>query len=263
MLMEKRGQVTVFVIIGIVILTVVILVFALRSKVYVGPANVESLNKEFLDFETEVGNCLDEIGEDLVKQIGLQGGYLNSIDGTYRLYEDRKVNYLCYNLEGPICMNRMLTKQQMQDDLEKGLKNKAKEECLDFSKFKKVGLDYNFGSFDVDVEIGNDNVIMFVKLPIDISKGDVKVSKDEFKTDIDLPLGRLYDASQDILEAETSTGFFDSSLYSVHKTGITNKPYVVKKLQPYPDKLYILKIKDVPSVNNEFLFQFWVQDEEL
>jgi hypothetical protein len=151
----------------------------------------------------------------------------------------------------------------MQDDLEKGLKNKAKEECLDFSKFKKVGLDYNFGSFDVDVEIGNDNVIMFVKLPIDISKGDVKVSKDEFKTDIDLPLGRLYDASQDILEAETSTGFFDSSLYSVHKTGITDKPYVVQKLQPYPDKLYILKIKDVPSVNNEFVFQFWVQDEEL
>jgi len=262
--MKKRGQVTVFVIIGIVILAAVVLFLAVRNKVYIGPANVENLQKEFIDFEVEIQNCLDDYGVELITQIGLHGGYLSPSKDTFRLYNDNKVSYLCYNQDKkPTCMNRMLTKTYMEKELVDKFKERMTQGCLDLKGFQKLGLDYKFGKLDVEVDIGDDSVVVFVNMPIEISKGDVKATADKFKTNVNLPLGRLYDASRDILNAETSTGYFDTSLYSVQKTGVTSKPYVLKKLQPYPDKLYILKIKDVPRVDDEFVFQFFVQGEKL
>ena len=61
--------------------------------------------------------------------------------------------------------------------------------------------------------------------------------------------------------AEAVYGNFDTLTYSVFKTRVTGEPYVLQKLQPYPDKLYILKIKDTPYENDEFIFQFFIEDE--
>ena len=69
-------------------------------------------------------------------------------------------------------------------------------------------------------------------------------------------------SSRDIINSEALTGLFDTLPYSLAKTQLTGKQYVLQKMQPYPDKLYILKIKDVPSEDDPYFFQFFIEGEQ-
>lgn len=261
--MKKRGQVSLFAIVGVIILALVILFLFIRNQVYLGGANLENLEKEFPQIQEHVQGCLKEAGDKYIPLIGKQGGYLSANPGTFRQYGGVNINYLCYNIEGkPECRNRGLRLSDIKTSLEKAMAVDVNK-CTNVEQFKKIGLDVSKGEVSLNVDIGEDKVLIEAKLPIKISKGDVEAKRDTFSTELDYPLGRLYNSVKDIVDSEALYGNIDTLTYSVLKTRVTNKPYIVQKLQPYPDKLFILKIKDNPSKNNEFIFQFFVQDEPL
>lgn len=208
-------------------------------------------------------NCLQEVGEKYIPFLGKQGGYLNTNPGTFRQYKGDNINYLCYNIQGKAeCSNRGLRLSDIENSLEKGMIQDINR-CLDIDQFDKFGLDVSRSEASLDVDVGEDKVILKANLPVKISKGDVEARRDQFVTELNYPLGRLYNSVKDIVDSEALNGNLDTLTYSVLKTRTTGKPYIVQKLQPYPDKLYILKIKDVPSEKNEFVFQFFIQDEPL
>ena len=112
------------------------------------------------------------------------------------------------------------------------------------NQFDKIGLNVERGNLKLDADIGEDNVIINANLPVKISKGDVETKREKFEAELNYPLGRLYNSAKDIVDSEAVYGNLDTLTYSVLKTRISGKPYIVQKLQPYPDKLFILKIKD-------------------
>ncbi len=72
----KKGQVTIFIILGIIILVAVILFFFIKSRFYFGPATQERLQQEFPAIKEHIENCLKQESEPLIRKIGLQGGFL-------------------------------------------------------------------------------------------------------------------------------------------------------------------------------------------
>ena len=261
--MKKRGQVTVFAIVGVIIAAVIVLFLVIRNQVYIGGTNIENLEKEFPPIQSHIDDCLEESGEKHINLIGKQGGYLTTNPGTFRQYNGIGINYLCYNLEGkPECSNRGLRLVDIENSLQKAIIQDL-EKCININQFDKINLDVSSSKLNLDVDIAEDKVILKANLPVKISKGDVEAKRDKFEVELNYPLGRLYNSAKDIVDSEALHGNIDTLTYSVLKTRITGKPYIVQKLQPYPDKLYILKIKDIPNDKNEFIFQFFIQDEPL
>jgi len=259
--MNKRGQVTIFVIIGIVLIILILLFIFLREKVYIGPSTSQSLESQFPQIREHIEECLVEVAYPRLKQMGLQGGYINTPSDTFELHNSNKVSFLCYNIEDqPYCRSRVLRISDMEQELSEFILQDLQTQCLNINAFDKAGLDLIQGQLEITTTINDDTVLLEANFPITIRRGDLVVEESEFSALIQVPLGRLYQASRDIVNAESTNGLFDTVYYSVLKTQLTSKPYIIQKLQPYPDKLYILKIKDTPS-EDEYFFQFFVEGE--
>ncbi len=254
--MEKRGQVTIFVILGIVIVILAFLLLYSRTNIFLLNPSVGDLNSELDDINEHVLKCIGKVSDQPIRQIGLQGGYLSTPPDTFRLYNDTTISYLCYTMTGtPRCINRMLTRSDMERQLNAAI-DFSLQTCIDVQSFKK------FGSFEiitpkkwtVETSIGSEMVIVKVTYPIRLrsTKSSAEVSAQEFTQTFEYPLGYLYDASQNILDYETEFGEFDQMIYMLAKRGEVR----IEKKKPYPDKLYILSKYD-----SDYVFQFFVQGE--
>ena len=254
--MMKKSQATLFIILGIVIIVLVAL-FMYARKTILMPLTPENLQSEMDRLEEKILDCVGEVGDKYIVKIGLQGGYLSTPKGTYRLWNDTTVSYLCWNQLGkPTCTNRLLTIEDMEKRLNEAIKNGLRE-CLNVHKFLPRWKRYNVEigkKYDVETDIKREKVFVTLKYPIKLKGKEAEVSKEEFIKVFDYPLGRLYDVSQDILSFETQFGEFDQLMYMLQKRG----EVMIYKLRPYPDKIYIIKEKDKP-----YLFQFAIQGEEL
>jgi hypothetical protein len=72
---SKKGQVTVFIILGILLLLALILVLTLKSEIFAFKTN-EIIPTEKGKVENFLVTCMDKIGDDALLKIGVQGGYI-------------------------------------------------------------------------------------------------------------------------------------------------------------------------------------------
>ena len=82
---KKKGQITIFIILGIIIVISMGLLFAANIKSEFSPILYDSKVKEY------VTSCLEQYTNDGLELIGKQGGKLNSDEGIS--YEGYKVPY--------------------------------------------------------------------------------------------------------------------------------------------------------------------------
>lgn len=249
--MEKKGQLTAFIILGIVVLAGIILVFYLRGQFFFGPVTPTNLANRIVPIKEHITTCIQEVAPEPIERIGLQGGHLKTGEDTYRKRDGIPISYLCYNIEGqPQCYNRMLLISEMEGEIGDAIR-KGLATCIDINQYKK-GFEIQTGTMDVDTEIGDDNVVVTVKYPITLIKDGTKVTEDTFSVNFNYPLGRLYDVSQDIIDVHTEFGQFDQLRYMLDHRG----QYVIEVKKPYPDTQYILATKSSP-----YVFQFFIQGE--
>jgi len=258
--MNKRGQVTLFVIIGIILIILILLFFFLRDRISLGPTTQENLENQFPQISEHIEECLVEVATPRIYQIAQQGGYIDTPDGTFRLRNNNPVSYLCYNIQDqPYCRSRILRLSDMEQELSEFILQDLQSRCLNLNSFERGGTDLIQGQLQISTTIADDTTLVEANLPITLRRGDLTAQESDFSALIDLPLGRLFQSTRDIVNAESTAGLFDTVLYSITKTELTSKPYIIQKLQPYPDKFYILKIKDTPS--DELIFQFFIEGE--
>ncbi len=256
--MEKRGQITVFVILGIVVVALIVLLFAFRDEIIPTTASTENLNGIMDDIRDRVSECIEESAEGPLEKIALQGGYLSVPAGSYRLWNDNTVSFLCYNMQDKKnCRNRLLTREHMEEELsdavEQGLAS-----CVDIEDFSP-GLIETYEvmtpeAMEVETTILEDQVLFELDYPITLesTSNDNVVSEDKFSVPVEVPLGELYEVALDILDAETSIGTFDTLTYMLAKMS----RYTIYLHKPYPDKIYQIKLRE-----GDYMFQFAVEGE--
>lgn len=250
--MEKKGQITVFVIIGIVIVALIVLLYSFRSQIPV-PFAQANLQDEMQSARAQIQECLKNSAMEPIEKIGLQGGYLSTPPGSYRLFNDSAVSYLCYNQVGKnTCTNRMLTIENMQNELSNAIEE-AVPECLEIDISNSIEFTPP-DDYKVTTEIQPSKVIITLNYAVtlvDPKTGD-ELSEDKFVSALNAPLGDLYNVAMDIVDSEASAGRFDVLSYVLSKMS----KYTIYPHKPYPDKIYQIKLRE-----GSYMFQMAIEDE--
>jgi len=193
MFVEKRGQLTAFVIVGIVIVVGIILVFVLMNASKSPEGSSTNLG-EFSSVGDTIDACIDNVVLEGVYYIGLQGGYYKNAPVS-KYYNYHNVPY--YVIENK-------TYQPSLADIE-----------AEISEYVNTYVPYCISSYensDYEVTLTGDVVtvssltehgaMIEVDMPVTISKGDKTIQVDEFSSEAYVPLGKIYSIVTEIMASQ-------------------------------------------------------------
>lgn len=208
---NKTAQVTIFIIIGLIIITmIVIFVYIIQKGEPTG--NEQSETNPVTIFES----CLEEDLEKIVETITSQGGYLNnSLNIPFQFKENKKVqeiSYLCYTSQSYFsCKNQEpLLVNHLKEEIKKGISFQVKN-CFDeiASNLGRKGasVEANYRGFDVDLFPGR------ITISLDGEIASTKSGQTTMQTEIkgNFP-SRLYEITkvvQEIVNQEATYCNFD------------------------------------------------------
>ena len=114
---NTKGQVTIFVILGILLVVTIVLLFMSFRPGSVTP-DVSASKSPQQYIEIGVRESLAESIEPIVRQ----GGYLNPTN--FKLYEDNKISYLCYNANNyqPCINQEPLLIEHIEEEIEENIR---------------------------------------------------------------------------------------------------------------------------------------------
>lgn len=251
--MRKRGQVTTFMIVGLVILIIFVLIFTLRDSILEGVKGTEGtkdiLNGVIGEIDHKINDCIDKESNDALILLGKQGGSFDR--NIYKNYKGNKINYLCISIPNSTkCENLGLTKLELQHELDNYLTNKIKN-CINLESFRN---DQRYlmsvGDFNLETNVLDKTVLFNITYPIRLERKGIKASVNGFSYSVSNPLGKMQEAVSDVLNIESETGDFDNVIYTLHK----RNEFSVVQINYYPDKIYTVHYKD-----SQYVFQFAVK----
>lgn len=185
--MEKKGQVTVFIIVAIIIVVGLLVYFSVRG----GLINNVNVSPEIRPIYSFVESCLFEVSEDSIYHIGENGGYYiiptrsNGLGAPY--YFDRGEDL-------------MPSKEIVQEELGKYV-NEMMFFCLEnFARFSDFEI--SKGEINTEARIIEDKVLFNMNYPISITKGENNFVLENFDVEIPSRLNVVYDVIKMIVEEQ-------------------------------------------------------------
>tara|TARA_Y100000310_G_scaffold282433_1_gene303645 strand:- start:12273 stop:13010 length:738 start_codon:yes stop_codon:yes gene_type:complete len=184
----KRGQVTIFVIVGLILVIILGLLYYFQGdfKIDVKQQRLSSELEETRDFIYE---CLEETSKEAVYEVSLQGGYynlpINSINNS--------VPY--YHFNG----NKDIPNKNVIEDSISSYVDDTIDFCInDFYVFDNISI--NADNIKSKVSIKESNINILLEYPITIEKNDIIVKDDqEYNVNLDIPIISMLDISTNII----------------------------------------------------------------
>lgn len=205
--MEQKGQVTVFIIIGILILGGLAVIFAFRSQLIaeeVEKTEVVPLLSGSL--QSYVESCIQEKGKEAVQFVAAHGGY-------YLLPELSDENlalpyYLYHN------QSYVISKEELQKQLSLYLNNELFFCIRNFVPFQKTGLKIQQGEIAATTLLGEERVIFDVTFPIILEQDALTKTIAHFSGSVDSRLGTIHDLVTEfmLLQEKESSSYCVSCL---------------------------------------------------
>jgi len=249
--MFKRGQVSVFVIVGIIIVILAALFFFLRSEVglFVNPTTF--LNEKSRPIEDNLKVCVRNVTLTNLNLLAKQGGNLNPTN--YVLYQSNPVSFFCNNIPNDRkCLNVMPTFDNLVTNLNAEIQSGVND-CVDKGLVENgFGYEVNAGSIKTELTILGDSVAVKADYDIKIKKGEITQEIRPIVERFDIPIQDLYGVSVDVINSEASLGYFEQLLYMLNERG----QFIVNLDKPYPNKIYRVQKK-----GSDFEFWFAVEGE--
>lgn len=216
----KRGQITIFIIIGLILLvsaSIVIYVTTVKKIEVVDEVVVPPEVKPVYDYVT---NCLIEIGSQGLLFIGTQGGYIDlnpervdtrDITLTPSAYikmdptNTFKLPHWFYDGE-----DRTPTLEFMQKELADYV-NSQLQSCLNnFDDFRPAFEVTELRSPRLTSVLTDKDVVLRLDYPIEIKQGDKTTEHSEFIAHIPVRLKKMWNLAKSILEVENEGKFFEN-----------------------------------------------------
>jgi len=232
--MEKKGQVAIFMIVGVLIVAAILIFF-----LYIEPKYL-SKDAGSLGFE----GCVRDSVENAIEELEKTAGYIDP--GFTYLYGGNEIVYLCYTNEyyKTCTIQKPFMKQHFEGQLEARVGeeiNTCYEGSLD--ELKAQGHEVTSGNIDYDILIEPMAVRVEIEAPTVV--GEVKFAR--FNVEINSPLYELLMIVTSLLQYETSYG--DTDISSVM---LLYPDYVLDKLkQGDGTTVYVVRNK---VFGDEFVF---------
>ena len=239
--MNKRGQLTIFIIIGFLILAVAgigIFLYGQDAKEEFEVAEVpvvEKLPKEFEPVQTYTEDCIQDVARKGLLLLGQQGGYIypdlvgefSDVDQTdydgillgglkipYWLHNDAPNDARQYSmvaLKPDLKFSSQNSEMSVESQLARYLEEKLPE-CLDeYSALKEeMGFVIKEGDFEAITTITPIGVNILIAHPLEISHGSSDTAIKDFFVQIPLKLQQMYAVAEEIFEMEKNTTFLEN-----------------------------------------------------
>ncbi len=201
--MKKRGQITIFIIVGIVITVSILSIVFLRS-------GISSQTPKNLGPRQFIQGCVEELVQDSLEKILAGGG---KISPELKIqYMDENYNYLCYQ-EDPYlgCYNLY---SMLEKKIEEEIENDTKEqvaECFGLldEDFSERGYSVSQEDEDYSIDLLPGKIKINLKKKIDISKTGEAQSFENFDNQILSPLYEIVELTRKIVNDESAYCSFD------------------------------------------------------
>ena len=203
----KRGQVTIFIIVGIVIVVGIVAMFIFLGKVEVdSPSDLGP--KVFVD------KCVRDVVEESVDKMLRNGGEI--LPSRAIAYKGDEWNYLCYQADyykGCYNLHPMLEMQieaEIVRDTEaevQGCFNSMRED------FENRGFDVGGGATEYSVDLLPKMVKISLSKRIDVSKAGASQSFENFDSEIISPIYELVQVARDVVDSESQYCNFEYNGY--------------------------------------------------
>ena len=238
--MGSKGQITVFIILGIILLAIFSLFLYFTSsmtKETVTSASrdvVEDIPSEFIAIQSYTENCIETTAKEALIILGQQGGYLYPTTvGEYSLTDPTNsdgvnldpsmVPYWHYNaLENGQSAVAVASLQPSLDDEDDYYSIAAQlgryideqiEDCLvSYSSFIDQQYTIDYGVRETKVRIFDGELDFTMTQPMVVSRGESTAEMTTFYTDIDLDLKHYYEVADEITHAEREYTFLENQL---------------------------------------------------
>lgn len=209
--MKRRGQVTIFIIIAIVIAAGIVAYFVFRDDV--GTSLPEDMQPVY-DFYI---SCLEATVKEGVSLLGEQGGYIELPDfeagsayipfSSQMSFFGQAVPYWMYVSGNNILKEQVPTRRGMERQLETYVSDRLT--TCDFSEFEAMGYDVYIEEGVASVGIKENNVDVGVTNQITIFKGEQSVFVGNHRFSVKSKLGKFYDMALEVYDNEKATMFLE------------------------------------------------------
>jgi hypothetical protein len=238
---NKKSQITAFIIIGLIILFSTVLIFYVKYKIdnkRLIP-EIDEIKPEFADVQKYILNCVELLGEEALIKVGEHGGYIdlfsteysNKVFNLHPLPYDSDVVYM--NKQYPIpywwhlktpnnCLNCLVSDEnvptiiEIQDQVNNYVKNNLKECLGDYKTLKKKG--YNIeekGKIEPRTIISKDNVDVYIKYPLKITFNNKETTIENFPTSVELDFEEFFNFANSINQGVKNLQFFETMLMHI------------------------------------------------
>jgi len=210
--MNKKGQVTIFIIVAIVIVAAILAYFLLRGN-FTGDSIPTDLRPAY-DYYL---SCLENTAEEGIHLLGEQGGYIEVPEfepgSAYMPFSSQldflgqPIPYWMYISGNNLLKEQVPTKSSMATELETYVSERVTD--CDFTEFELMGYDVYVDEGSVDVEINKGDVELKVKSKVTLFKGEQTVVVSNHKFSVDSKLGKFYDMAMDVYNFEKADMFLE------------------------------------------------------
>jgi len=245
----RKGQITLFVILGIVLTIIVVSSFIFREGIIEKISDTEivkgiSMSEEARMVQSDMEGCMENLASESLVRMSLQGGYLDLGRVPYAQVPE-SLDYLNYDGTAYLYykgQNKVPNLRQMQSSLAKELTTLS---VMCKKEYKDLSLSY--GRVVPKVEIMDGEVKFDINWVIDIQKGDRKSTVKHLKFEIPSKIGKMRNVVNEIVESQTG----EICLSCLAEIGFENDMAI--DMEKIDEDIFYL-ITDQASKNENFIF---------
>jgi len=236
-MINKKAQLTIFIIIAIAIVTAIIILVWVMGD----PAIDTGLPRDLVPVYTYFLSCVEDETKQASVQMGTQAGHLELPEfkpgSQYMPFSSQLdflgigVPYWYYISNNKLSNEQVPTEKSMESQLASYLEERLKD--CDFREFEDQGFIVDKQDPEVQVDIRERKINVEVEMPLTIVYGEVVGDLGKHEVEVDSSLGKLYNTAKRIYDKEQDSLFLENygvdilRLYApVDGTEITCSPQV-------------------------------------
>jgi len=239
----KKSQITVFIIVGLVIIASSIIIWYLRSQIIneMGP-KIDDVSEEYRELQEFVLECTQITGEQALTIVGEHGGYIDPMDPDttgklmkmhpmpteseiLMLSQDYAIPYWWHMSSPQNCQkcivsdNNMPSLEYIQAQVSRYVETHIAGCLRDFKAFKEQGFKIQeTGEPEAVTIVNTDDVLLYVYYPIDVTIANKEIHMENFPVNIELDFLDIYIYALSIAKSEQEYQYLESMLMHLIST---------------------------------------------
>jgi len=224
--MQKRGQITFYVVIGILIFAMIVFVIGFRNQVFKTAWDIERFRaldvpEQAAAIQENILSCIGEISEEGVLRLTSQGGFIELPQDTYPQTpinkfsnslqvlqkSDIKVAYWSYLSANNVPKRNVPTKEDMQRELSSYMDRNLARCINNLTAYSKYNVEV--GQALTETQIESERIKYTVNFPVHVTFNDFEFNFPVFYYEHAYRLGYLYDKANDILDNLDNKNFIE------------------------------------------------------